>query len=321
MSVLWQDERRRGLFVTPLLALTAWWAWSFLPPPAAPRRFAAERDVLTFWEADKCQKFFGISPGMMNGPARSRSSLPTPLVSEDFNRYGRTNASHPPHAAVEVIVNHRFKFVYIEMRKTGSSNVRGILENLFHSSFWECEEAANCCVLPDRRFSSLCLNRTIIENYFFFSFVRHPLDRFYSQYKEAWKQLFWTTQPSIRVSHIHSVLQSIITEHDHQEIHLETMALSLSTPWALEVGTGRAHRVPLDYLGRMENFHDDFLRVLREISRRTTQQLPHIPARFFQNIWNPGLRTGELVRQHASAKIESMVRAAYAQDMACFGYS
>eukprot|EP00890_Picochlorum_soloecismus_P003919 jgi/Picsp_1/4528/NSC_06749-R1_predicted protein [Ostreococcus lucimarinus CCE9901] len=143
-----------------------------------------------------------------------------------FHKCAR-GAMEPHHPANEIVVNDEFKFVYVEVRKSGSSSIRKILNEYFNSSFNGCPNSIprnDSCLVIGGRCSTLCLTEDHVEQYYFFSFVRNPEDRFYSGYKEAFNQRF--SKRGIQLenqTHINEVLEKIIVSHYHSDQHLASV--------------------------------------------------------------------------------------------------
>lgn len=210
----------------------------------------------------------------------SRSSLRIPLVSESFFTRGKNHAMEPNHPANEIVVNDDFKFVYVEIRKIGSSTIRQMLRTYFNSSFNHCPDSipkSDACLVIGRRCSTLCLTEEHVQNYFFFSFVRNPEDGFFSGYKEAFNQRF--SKRGVKLgsqTHIKEVLETIISSHYHSDQHLESQTMSITSP--LIDGNGQMHRIPIDFIGRVEFLEDDLKDLLNILQSRTTRKAPDIKA-------------------------------------------
>lgn len=224
----------------------------------------------------------------------------------------------PNHPANEIVVNDDFKFVYVEIRKSGSSTIRQMLQTYFNSSFNHCPDSIpknDACLVIGRRCSSLCLTEEHVQNYFFFTFVRNPEDRFFSGYKEAFNQRF--SKQGIKLgnqTHVEEVLETIISSHYHSDQHLESQTMSITSPWI--DGNGQMHRIPIDFIGRVEFLEDDMKDLLDILQSRTARKAPDIKV----GRSNPGGAVLEQTRAIVTEDIREKIRSAYSQDFVCFGY-
>jgi hypothetical protein len=294
---------------------------------------SATEDVLSqFWSSDRCQLFYPQG-GAVSAPLPplSRSSLPPLRVSEDLFAGGRERASRPYHHSNEVFVNHKYKFVYIGVRKAASSTVLRLLEQHFATTWYWCRDLPTFAGGPPQRLiedpchtyldrcSSRCLDASMVAGYFFFSFVRHPVARFYSGFRQGLLPEVWAQREKLITNQsLIDILYSAVNDHDYVNEHLETQSLSLSTQWRHPDGT--QYRVPLDFLGRVEHFRRDFKQALRLIAARSAHPLPPIPDSDMETRSNAGGEDSGFLLQMASPEVDALVRRAYAQDMACFGY-
>lgn len=308
--------------------------------------------VKEYWEAAACQEFYvpltSVDSSLRSDNLKSekrmrshdrlknseeanqqerqqeRTKLPVPIVSEDFyKKGGRRKAMEPNHVANEVVISNAYKFIYVENRKGASSTIREALKTYFNISW----SGSTCPVRPgdardwclfnfNHRCTSMCLDQKHIESYFFFSFVRDPVDRFVSGYKQAWHHRFKKQGIETgNVSHMNKVLDRILKEHYHTDEHLETQAMSLGTRWMDR--DGKTYRIPLDFIGRVENLEEDFKRVMDEIQKRNSKPLPK-GVRLTHA--NQGGKVALATRQVLDSALQDKILSCYAQDRVCFGY-
>lgn len=123
--------------------------------------------------------------------------LPQTCVREDLAAGGREYSTDIPDyrpaivRATEVIVVDEYKFVYVLNRKVGSMTIRHMIEEVFGATM----RAGSSCSAdsPDillrggneRRCTTLTLPARVLEEYFFFTYVRDPIRRFYSGVDQA----------------------------------------------------------------------------------------------------------------------------------------
>ena len=110
---------------------------------------------------------------------------------------------HHPHT-VDAVISDEHKIVYIDNVKAGSTTLRSAMEQVLHASWnhGDCcapelsedkqttplEKERGCHHGPSRsRTTTRCLNATH-DDYFHFSFVRHPVSKFESGVRQAWYQ-------------------------------------------------------------------------------------------------------------------------------------
>jgi len=303
--------------------------------------------VKQYWEDAACQEFFGPLTNVYSSSSslrsvglkldeethieesseqekQARTSLPFPIVSEDlYKNGGRRKAMKPNHVANEVVISDTYKFIYVENRKGASSTIRKALKQYFNIT-WSgptCPvrkgDARDWCLFNfNYRCTSMCLDQNHIESYFFFSFVRDPVDRFVSGYKQAWHHRFKHEGIEIgKTSHMNWVLDRILKEHYHTDEHLETQAMSLGTRWMDR--DGNTLRIPMDFIGRVENLEDDFKRVMDEIQKRASKPLPRGLRLQHEN---QGGTVALATRQVLDSELRDKVLSSYAQDRVCFGY-
>ena len=253
-----------------------------------------------------------------------RTRIPVPVVSEDYyKKGGRRKAMEPNHVANEVVISNAYKFIYVENRKGASSTIREALKKYFNIS-WSgstCPvrqgDARDWCLFNfNHRCTSMCLDQKHIESYFFFSFVRDPVDRFVSGYKQAWHHRFKNQGIETgNITHMNKVLDRILKEHYHTDEHLETQAMSLGTRWMDR--DGKTYRIPMDFIGRVENLEEDFNRVMDEIQKRNSRQLPKGVKLTHAN---QGGKVALATRKVLDSTLQDKILSSYAQDRVCFGY-
>ena len=221
-----------------------------------------------------------------------------------------------PHSANEVFISREHKLVYLEVRKAASSTIRRLLRDYFQAS-WLCNESTrrlNCTVF-DGRCSTLCLTEAELNEYFIFSFVRNPLDRFYSAYQQACNH----QEHEMSQEHMFKVLKDMTVNNFYWDPHLETMAYSLSSP----VLVGGVYRiVPLQFIGKVENFENDFRELLTILrNRRLDWVFPEVDEQELSLISNYNAKATGMARDLGNAASDALIHQAYGQDFVCFGYT
>ena len=112
--------------------------------------------------------------------------------------------------------------------------------------------------------------------------------------------------------------------------HLESQAMSLASP----TQDGRS-MIPLDFIGRVEHFADDFLRMLRHAEEATGLSIPRAQMQGVVMLLNhtqnrlgapseKDLGFAALLQHEIQSlrdpRLDRLVSEAYRQDATCFGY-
>ena len=291
---------------------------------------ASASNLVHHWYSRSCRRFFSNRSYADNRADVNEPLLPTPsdrykleqtVTAEDLCRAGR-QVVHPVHAANEVVLLPQLRLGYVEVRKCASETVRRALAEVFNATWYRCGDAAvtsSCGVVHDSlgglRCSTLCLDRRAVQDYYFFTFVRDPLSRFYSAFLQAGIQNRIPSSTHVSARSLRQALSNIrrCQERDH---HLESMAMSLSSPTMRPGGM-----LPIDFIGDMGNLHGQFVRMLRlsgrwsQLTRAQTTQLTQLlTARDDHGLKGQSAQ----LKQLRTESIDREVQAAYAQDFACF---
>lgn len=174
------------------------------------------------------------------------------------------------------------------------------------NAYWtKCGDRLNVgeCGVLDGRCSSLCLTETEVSSYFFFAFIRDPVERFYSCLKESVRMGHHLTPEAIGERDADAVLDAVHSGACGVDHHLESQALALSTPIAFSCG-GRQLAVPVDFVGRVDHLADDFLDMLARAADFTGRsldppELEHIARSLRTNVGNVGVGTDRGIRAGA----------------------
>lgn len=301
------------------------------------------------WRSDACAAFYAPPPSANDSCAAVDGGVTEACdlvprapyargVREDACVGGRGNATTPPHVAQEVIIVPELRVVFLVNRKAASSTLRAVLTRHFDASpspafffshhislaqplrdrYWtKCgdrREVGACGVLGGRC-SSLCLTSKDVATHFFVAIVRDPVARFYSALRESARMGHPLTPRG--VDDAASVLDALEAGACGVDHHLESQALALATPLAFAC-EGRRLAVPVDFVGRVERLGDDVSAALAAAAAVTGRRLDGaaraaVDRSFRTNIGN----VGKPADGRAPA-LDARVRAAYAQDAACF---
>ena len=157
---------------------------------------------------------------------------------------------------------------------------------------------------------------------FFFSFVREPNSRFWSAYVQSLIHqslvgpVDWRAQLS--VAGVNTSLHDLHGPNCSLDIHLESMTMSLSTPYG-----DRGHRLPLDYIGRVSTLAEDFERALLTAANvtgimpeRSRMERALKMLRVPTQVAPARIKQGLAAARNESSLVE-LVRSAYEQDTVC----
>jgi len=177
---------------------------------------------------------------------------------------------HTQHT-VDVVISEEHKLVYVDNVKAGSTTIRVALQQVLNAS-WnhhsccsaqisEDEQTERGCQVnhfPTEQFNggsrttTRCLNATH-DDYFIFSFVRHPVSKFESGVRQAWSQnsgLSSLTADALLEKQLGQFEDGVSTDWINEHFQPNTYRL-----------TGFTHQqeepVRLDYVGRLEVFDAD----------------------------------------------------------------
>ena len=189
-----------------------------------------------------------------------------------------------------------------------------------------------------------------VLNYFFFTFVRHPVSRFYSSFLQAYARMpeyqgrtfgphhnetatAWLTRdPDALTVAMQEILKAQLKNgcmRDHLDEHLESMTMSLSPPLATGAGT------PIDYIGDVATLERDFFEMLElahqhhhhrpmNETERSSPRLLRLrkllqgPHRDHANERSPALKAA--IQRVRTENLDKLVGAVYKQDAVCFGF-
>ena len=193
---------------------------------------------------------------------------------------------HHPHT-VDAVISDEHKIVYIDNVKAGSTTLRSAIGRVLHASW-----SGDCCCCEDKqkergclpcslvgRTTTRCLNATH-DDYFQFSFVRHPVSKFESGVRQAWYQS--QTEPlSLGNLTADELLDKQLDDFEHSP---DTNSRG-SGPWINEHLqpntyrlTGFTHEqtkpVRLDFVGLLEDFDAELGRAADLYDSTTASNTP-----------------------------------------------
>jgi len=174
------------------------------------------------------------------------------------------------------------------------------------------------CTVIGGRCSTMCMTQSQLERTFVFTFVRDPVDRFYSSYVQSLQHQGVDTKRAswfLRRSSVVSTLERmrICASRD---LHLESIAMSLSSP----IYNGAM--VPLDYIGLLDDLSRGFFNMLnysKRMDRLSERDKIQLHTQLNQHSDHGLAELSAVLRAQRDEKLDAMVASTYAQDIACFG--
>ena len=247
-----------------------------------------------------------------------------PMALEDLHKGGRYAAFEQGALYQEVVASLEWKFAYVVVRKSLSQALTIGLKQLFGADWFWCRERCahvGACFTANvgrGRCTTMALNGTDLRDFFFFSFVREPTERWFSQYAQA--HVMWRlthTRPTIeaaRATLLDMGERAFVTEH-----HLQTQTFSLTS------ATADGTAVPLHFIGRAETSTRDWEYVVRQIWQRSG--IVDHATRAVEPLRYQGHHEAErdqfvaaLRPLKANQSLLQLIREVYTQDYVCFGY-
>lgn len=279
---------------------------------------ARNGSALEAFRSAACHNFY-VSPGDRWGVVHNTMAL------EDLHKGGRFAAFAQNFMYQELVVSLRWRFAYIVVRKSASTAILEALERLFGATWqWcmqRCGKIGACYSLRPAapRCTTMALNAAELRTLFFFSFVRNPAERWFSQYAQA--HVIWratNSTPSLeraRGTLLELGERAFVSEH-----HLQTQTHSLTS--TTHMGT----TTPMHFIGRVETLERDWERVVREIWRRndvadfaTRAVEPLGIVRHHEQQRDQFV--AKLAALRGDASLRALIREVYTQDFVCFGYN
>ena len=256
------------------------------------------------------------------------------FVLEDFHPGGRGLAGTEAHVANEVILSSKYRVAYIVVRKNANTAITRWLNHTLKGDATLTWCRADACQSFSGRCTSLCLDPAVHvqrEGWLFFSFVQHPVRRFFKSLTTLMPRTVLLGQPAL-VRGIATRLLKILALRSHAlDHHLETQSFSLSTP--LPAPTGEVNRfrpqVRMDFIGRVESLEDDCRALIDFANRRPQVAQGAIPAIQDSTHEIPWLRKEHRVNESEkrvlwerlmSPQLISLAHETYAQDIVALGY-
>ena len=190
------------------------------------------------------------------------------------------------------MISHKHKFIFVHINKNGGTSVGGVLNK--YSEF--CKKHQPITALNEEAYSN---------DYFKFTFVRNSWDRFLSLYKYRVEtnQTNLGTNPESFKEWAKNIYNKN-PKHYNALNNIRLLYLSNQLDWI----TDTSNSVDIDYVGRFENFQQDFDIVCDKIGV-PRQELPH---------WNKSKH--KHYTEYYDEETRQIVAKKYAKDIEYFGY-
>jgi len=156
------------------------------------------------------------------------------------------------------MINHKHKFVFIHIPKTGGTSIESLFINNAHIK----DVAGKHNMVSD-------IGSEFLKKYFTFTFVRNPWDRMVSYYNFRLKRSFEM------YNHGDSFKEWIrfLCSDEVQKIKAYHFNLAIKSQYEFLVS--KSNEISVDFIGRFENLQQDFCIVCDKIGI-PQQKLPHV---------------------------------------------
>ena len=189
------------------------------------------------------------------------------------------------------MINHKHKFVFIHIPKTGGTSI----ESIFIDN-------ANIKDVPGKHSMVSDIDSELLKNYYTFTFVRNPWDRMVSYYKFRIKRSF------NMYNHGDCFRKWIgfLCSDDVQKIKAYHFNLAIKNQ--REFLVNKSNKFSVDFIGKFENLQEDFNTVCSDIGI-PRQQLPHVNKTDHKHY-----------TEYYDDETRQIVAERYAKDIEYFGY-
>ena len=280
-----------------------------------------DTEFVSRWYTDECRAFYSPPPSI-NGPFFSQiKSL------EDFcPNGGRMGAFVQDIDQMEINIISELNLAYVDNRKAATVALR-FIKSFQKSLILQCDnegpEFQYCCtkIYGKCRYATPCLSETQLENLYFFTFVRDPVERFYSSFKQYMNTFRIDT---ITCDDMWDVLYKMKNHTCGVDEHFMSQSFSLSSP-ILKDPTGPLLQVPMNFIGKFENLTSEFMHLLEiaelrknvTISQKRKERVTQILTKKTNS--SPG-KVKTQILQCRTENMDAIVSEIYGQDIKCFGY-
>ena len=317
------------------------------------------------WMSPQCQNFFARDKACMDSTAsglgtraaaatrlspQPRRWLPQTCSREDLGLGGRSHCCSTSSCwlgeplAWEIVVHHRLKFVYVLNRKAASQTLRWVLLEVLGASMHPPDGCNRSVAWPrgwgEGYCTTLDVTDEMLESYFFFTFTRDPVSKFYAGLFQALKHAminvhnmeFGTPNCQAR---LREIAEDMLATNSIPDPHLVSQAAVLSSPVVLDADRpGLPLDWPLgmiafDFIEAMDLLPDSFPHLLRRIEDNAQVAIPEaVKARAVASVRHKTNTANQsncpmcrevLSHIHAckTPELDALIRSVYAQDLEC----
>ena len=239
-------------------------------------------------------------------------------VLEDLHVGGRGLAGDEAHEANELTISERYKLIYVTVRKCANTAIRRFMKQLDADRYW-CD--TRLCKTFRGRCTSLCANPDLHLNgsYLIFSFVQHPVRRFFKAMTTLAPQNLLLSPDPDRAPDLALRLLHALQERGHPaDHHMETQTFALTS----ETVDPLKPQMHLDFIGRLESIEQDWQTLVQLANSR--EDVPAIKVASLAEVRHEE-KMGEsdktaLWRRLMTPQVISLAHETYAQDIVSLGY-
>jgi len=247
-----------------------------------------------------------------------RIKIPMRAYKDEIRKY--TEQIGEKNFEYSVNISLMFKYIYVETPKAGCSSIKNILQRmelgypeLVRDDFED---------IHDRKYSPLlapsqtCGFERLLNNpdYFTFCFVRNPYTRLLSAYLDKIaKNLPPKKNILLAMGKSPDDLRAEVSFEEFVGTISNYGVAKMNPHWRTQYYQTIQHAINYDFVGRMENFHNDCIYVLSKINKNY--------GRYYQKEIRHATDSGRQLRQYYTEKLIDKVYEVYEIDFEHFGYS
>ena len=294
---------------------------------------AGRKSWLGAWHSGACQNFYqgdaldcaargDVGQCTARVPNINRDLSRSTIKSmEDVKDLGRRKAIIPPHFANEVYVSDKYKVIYTVVRKAGSSTISTRLGRILGATQYDWCDCSRCqCFMS--RCTSLCLNASQISEYFKFTVVRDPVDRFYSAFFMIAFHECKLDKCTCKFDGCNETMTQVLQNIAHPRMavdhHFESVAMSIGTP--VRYNASHFSGMPYDWIGSMDMIDTVLPRLLQRWLELNSIEMDFVSAWHNTSAQNIALDSKQIfLKTCRNDRLDAFIREVYAQDVACFG--
>lgn len=180
---------------------------------------------------------------------------------------------------VDIVMSHKYKFLYVDVVKAASSTIRGLLFDVLNVAWGYNVNGSRVCpegkwridAVPRRcRYKLSQLHSNVINQmgYFVFTFVREPIAKYVSGHKEAIKQ----SSRKHNTSNINELLDMMTQPGANKKKYPFTNEHFEPSSYRLSPLTNDRQPLHYDFVGKVENWKQDWAYVVSRFHEITSIQ-------------------------------------------------